>query len=267
MSYEPYYSGGWQSGESGGTPITPEALNHMEEGIEKAALNDDLKAAVAERNIQSYTALKQIGLTVDDFSDDALSNFILIFEKLPVRSELWITSASTATLAESIYAKMMEDTGLAASSYYDIQFRKTGAVLMEIDITMQYYGEATVYPAYRYSCVLRYTSGSIEYLSPFALTRAPGGFNGPHNKPTGRYTGSGEAGTQTIEIGGSGNVLAIWSTYGMAIVTPGGVLCKKQTTVSALLAVDCNFRDGYLTISSDDTVVNAADTRYNYQVL
>lgn len=34
MAYTPYYSGGWQSGEEGGTPITPDALNHMEEGIE-----------------------------------------------------------------------------------------------------------------------------------------------------------------------------------------------------------------------------------------
>lgn len=31
--YNPYYSGGWQSGESGGTPITPAALNNMESGI------------------------------------------------------------------------------------------------------------------------------------------------------------------------------------------------------------------------------------------
>ena len=36
MAYEKYYPGGWKSGESGGTPITPEALNHMEEGIENA---------------------------------------------------------------------------------------------------------------------------------------------------------------------------------------------------------------------------------------
>lgn len=32
-SYNPYYSGGWQSGEEGGTPITPDALNHMDGGI------------------------------------------------------------------------------------------------------------------------------------------------------------------------------------------------------------------------------------------
>lgn len=36
MSYERCYTGGWASAESGGTPITPEALNHMEEGIIQA---------------------------------------------------------------------------------------------------------------------------------------------------------------------------------------------------------------------------------------
>ena len=33
MSYNKYYSGGWQDGSSGGTPITADALNHMEQGI------------------------------------------------------------------------------------------------------------------------------------------------------------------------------------------------------------------------------------------
>lgn len=33
MSYERFYPNGWQSGEAGGTPITPEAMNHIEEGI------------------------------------------------------------------------------------------------------------------------------------------------------------------------------------------------------------------------------------------
>ena len=41
MGYEKYYSGGWKSGEAGGTPITPEALNHMEDGIEVAADHAD----------------------------------------------------------------------------------------------------------------------------------------------------------------------------------------------------------------------------------
>lgn len=44
MSYEPYYSGGWKSGDSGGTPITPAALNHFDEGIAAALPADKLIA-------------------------------------------------------------------------------------------------------------------------------------------------------------------------------------------------------------------------------
>ena len=34
--YTPYYPRGWQTGETGNTPITAAALNNMEEGIQKA---------------------------------------------------------------------------------------------------------------------------------------------------------------------------------------------------------------------------------------
>lgn len=37
MSYSKFYPNGWQSGEAGGTPITPDALNHIEDGIASAA--------------------------------------------------------------------------------------------------------------------------------------------------------------------------------------------------------------------------------------
>lgn len=36
MSYSKYYPSGWLTGESGNTPITPAALNYMEQGIETA---------------------------------------------------------------------------------------------------------------------------------------------------------------------------------------------------------------------------------------
>lgn len=42
MAYTPYYSGGWQSGEQGGTPITPAALNNMENGIMAALTSNDV---------------------------------------------------------------------------------------------------------------------------------------------------------------------------------------------------------------------------------
>ncbi len=50
MSYTPYYPNGWQTGEAGATPITPAALNYMENGIKNAyteALNAGNVAAAA----------------------------------------------------------------------------------------------------------------------------------------------------------------------------------------------------------------------------
>lgn len=33
MAYDRYYTGGWQDGESGNTPITAASLNHIEDGL------------------------------------------------------------------------------------------------------------------------------------------------------------------------------------------------------------------------------------------
>lgn len=56
MSYNPYYSNGWLSGETGNTPITPEALNNMEQGIEDAhslAENAGTAASTAQTTANS----------------------------------------------------------------------------------------------------------------------------------------------------------------------------------------------------------------------
>lgn len=37
FTFTPYYPGGWQSGEEGGTPITPAALNHYDDALEDVA--------------------------------------------------------------------------------------------------------------------------------------------------------------------------------------------------------------------------------------
>lgn len=54
MAYTPYYSGGWQSGEQGGTPITPAALNNIENGI--GTLD-------TTHNVLTYTSVTQLNLT------------------------------------------------------------------------------------------------------------------------------------------------------------------------------------------------------------
>lgn len=70
MSYEKYYPGGWQSGESGGTPITPEALNHMENGIKQAysdfapagyGLGSELGKACSDCDLALENGYYQIG--------------------------------------------------------------------------------------------------------------------------------------------------------------------------------------------------------------
>lgn len=58
MAYTPYYPGGWQSGEEGGTPITPAALNHIENGI--ANLTPDDIGAPGSLNITSTDTLATI---------------------------------------------------------------------------------------------------------------------------------------------------------------------------------------------------------------
>ena len=64
MGYKKYYQDGWKSGVEGGTPITPEALNHMEDGIEAANENmlniqhitDDEHIVPSGANLNAYTS-------------------------------------------------------------------------------------------------------------------------------------------------------------------------------------------------------------------
>lgn len=37
ITYTPYYPGGWQHGEEGATPITPEALTHFDTALQQHA--------------------------------------------------------------------------------------------------------------------------------------------------------------------------------------------------------------------------------------
>ena len=57
MAYNPYYSGGWQMGEEGDTPIIPAALNNMEDGIAGAVekTGDDMTGTLTlpHLNVQS----------------------------------------------------------------------------------------------------------------------------------------------------------------------------------------------------------------------
>lgn len=69
MSYKPYYPGGWQSGENGDTPISPEALSHMDRGIGRAYTpqnlldNSNFAFPVNQRGLALYSGATQYTLS------------------------------------------------------------------------------------------------------------------------------------------------------------------------------------------------------------
>lgn len=86
------------------------------------------------------------------------------------------------------------------------------------------------------------------------------------NKPTGSYTGNGSAESRTIETGGIGNAILIYSGTGIAIVTKNGAVVFYSSSASFLAVTSAKFSDGVLTLATTNSVLNGSQT-YNYQVL
>jgi hypothetical protein len=57
MSYQKYYPNGWQNGKAGNTPITAEALYHMEEGV--AAVSAAVEHSVIVLELSAFSSLPQ----------------------------------------------------------------------------------------------------------------------------------------------------------------------------------------------------------------
>lgn len=108
MAYTPYYSGGWQSGEEGNTPITPAALNNMEQGITDAnALGDPVtvahggtggaSASVARTNLQASTDICL------DSSDNTVSEIYTKLSRIPTyhTATIYISTSSVKILSNN----------------------------------------------------------------------------------------------------------------------------------------------------------------------
>lgn len=87
------------------------------------------------------------------------------------------------------------------------------------------------------------------------------------NKPSGSYTGNGDATSRTIDTGGIGCAVLVWSVNAVALITPGGAICQYSNTLSALPTASVKFDAGVLTIVSTDSKINANGVTYYYQVL
>lgn len=92
---------------------------------------------------------------------------------------------------------------------------------------------------------------------------------GEHNKPSGTYTGNGNAASRAINTGGIGNALLL-TGYGYAFfVTPRGALgvYYNNGTVTSLTYDKIRYENGVLTLATDDVAVNANGSLYEYECL
>lgn len=87
------------------------------------------------------------------------------------------------------------------------------------------------------------------------------------NKPSGTYTGNGDATVRTIATGGIGSVIAIWSARGIGIVMPGGAFGKKGDSVVKYDYGVANAANGNLKMATTDSFFNENGVTYSYLVL
>ena len=120
------------------------------------------------------------------------------------------------------------------------------------------------------------TSYKAELATAFRLADAVSGkttyypIHHTGNKPSGYYTGNGDATARTIDTKGLGDVCIIYGGGGIAIVTSNGAICgggDGPVTPKSLSTSAIRFNAGVLTIKTTDSVVNANGGWYNYKVL
>ena len=102
------------------------------------------------------------------------------------------------------------------------------------------------------------------------------------NKPTGSYVGDGCVSNRTIDVGGVGSALLIYSSYGFALITPFGGLLAPNRWANKVITVTwsmAKFENGKLYLYKDlgglgatdetggYTLINATGATYHYQVL
>jgi|GEM_PF-4409788 len=105
----------------------------------------------------------------------------------------------------------------------------------------------------------------VGSLSGGIATKTPAQALSALGKLTGSYTGNGSA--RTIEIGGVGNVLAIWGRTYSVIVTPKGCVYGDDEFASGFDSSMIQFDDGKLKIYYSRSVYNDNGDIYHYQVL
>lgn len=89
------------------------------------------------------------------------------------------------------------------------------------------------------------------------------------NKPSGTYTGNGSATSRTINVGGVSKVLMIQNSInGNALVDESGALLLPLVgDIQRLSRGECNFKNGVLTMATENVVVNRNGSEFDYHSL
>lgn len=88
------------------------------------------------------------------------------------------------------------------------------------------------------------------------------------DKPTGTYTGNGDATTRYIETGGIGNTLLVRCDTYTSILTAGiSFSIKNDGTIQSFDGMSCWYQNGTVSINTDNAALNASGVVYTYDVL
>lgn len=90
---------------------------------------------------------------------------------------------------------------------------------------------------------------------------------GEHNKPSGSYTGNGSATTRTIDTGGLGDIVAIYSPNVFIFLTISGGIVASDGGVKTTSGAEMKFENGVITLNTGDISINYNGVTYYYQVL
>lgn len=107
-----------------------------------------------------------------------------------------------------------------------------------------------------------YTATELELVSNYTPFHTG-------NKPTGSYTGNGDATTRTINVGGIGNAVLVTSgiAYAMLVTPVGAIGITSNGTTHTVKREEVHFTNGVLTITTTSGTVNYNGTTYTYQLL
>lgn len=87
--------------------------------------------------------------------------------------------------------------------------------------------------------------------------------------PAGTYSGNGSATARTVNIGGNGNAVLVWtaSGYQSMIVTYNGAFGVSSSSFTGMPSANAKFQNGVLTLATNNAALNGSSTTYYYKVI